>query len=545
MSLLTGLTIRAKLTLLIVTGCLLVIAVGVAGLWGVHSANRVAESIYKERLNAIDSLNTIRNYQNQNRMALLAARHEQDAFEILAHADKVRSNIFKVQQLVDAYAARKPQGEEKRLFDAFVEARRAFGEKGILPMIDLLQGEKFAEADRLRKEALDPLFFNQSAAIDRLIDHQTQAAAKDFARAQAQARVVDAVVIGAIVLAVVLSTLLGVVLTRSINHCVARLNESASRLAQGDLSVRAETDNKDEIGSVADSFNRMTQQFAGIVREVRAAADSVEETATRLSTVADQVTASSRTQSEEAGRAAAAIQALNRTLQHIAATAEDIERVASEARNLAERGNGVVSTAVEGIQEVAQTVHTSAEMITRLGERSTEIGKILEVIKEIADQTNLLALNAAIEAARAGEQGRGFAVVADEVRKLAERTSSATSEISGMIEAIRAETGQAVATMEKGSQRVAEGVTHAVEAGRALTDINRTVSDAARRIHDIAIATREHAAHSEQASSQVERIAALAEASRAAIEETSAAVHALLEQARGLERVVNRFHLSP
>ncbi|MEO1765864.1 methyl-accepting chemotaxis protein [Thiobacter aerophilum] len=544
MSLLNQLSIRSKLTLLVASSSLIMLAVGITGLWGLHAANRVAESIYKERLVAINQLNTIRHYQMQNRMELLAARLEQDAFEIMAHADKVRSNMYKVQQLVNAYAARKPAGEEGRLFTALLKARRAFSDEGLLPLIDLLQAEKFAEADRLRKNTMDALFDTQAAAIDALIDHQTRAAERDFARAQARARVVDGIAIGAIVVGVLLSTLWGLLLTRSVNRGVARLEQAAARLAQGDLTTRVHAEAHDEIGAVAQSFNRMTDQFAGIVREVSEASHSVDNTAERLSHVAEQVTTRSRSQSREAAEAAAAIEDLNRAFQEIAATAERIEAAAAEARALAERGNGVVTTAVKGIQDVAQTVSESAQMIAQLGERSSQIGQILAVIKDIADQTNLLALNAAIEAARAGEQGRGFAVVADEVRKLAERTANATNEISAMIEAIQSETARAVATMEKGSQQVAEGVSHANLAGQALSDINRSVADAVRRIHDIAVATRGRTGQSEALAAQVERIAAMAESNRAALEDTSQAVHALLAQAHNLEQVVKRFRLA-
>lgn len=543
MNALRNLTIRTRLAILVIFSSLLMVAVGLTGLVGLHSANRVAESIYRERLVAIEQLNTIRNYQMQNRMELLLARHETDAFEILAHADRVRSNMFQVEQLMSTYRARKLAGEEKRLFEAFTKARRAFGEQGLLPLIDLLQAEKFAEADKLRKET-DALYARASTAIDQLIAFQVKAAEHEFARAQAQARLVDGIAVASVVAGVVLSTLLGFFLTRSVNRGVARLEQAAARLAEGDLTTRVEAEARDEIGSVATSFNRMTDQFSAIVREVSTASHSVGMTASNLAGVADEVTASSETQSRDAARAAAAIEKLNRAFQDIAATAQDIEGVAVEARATAERGNRVVSNAVQGIEEVARTVAESARMIGQLGERSSQIGQILAVIKDIADQTNLLALNAAIEAARAGEQGRGFAVVADEVRKLAERTSQATAEISAMIEAIQTETAKAVATMERGSQQVSEGVSHASVAGQALSDINRSVVEAARRIQQIVEATRAHAGESAQITAQVERIAALAESNRSLLTETSAAVHALRQQAANLEQVVSRFRLA-
>jgi methyl-accepting chemotaxis protein len=544
MRFLCDLTIKAKLTFLVVCTSLLMLAVGITGLIGLNSANKVAESIYKDRLVAIDQLNNIRNYQMQSRMNLLAARQETDAFEIMAYGDKVRSAVFQIEQILSNYRAKNPTGEEKRLFDAFIDARTKFGSTALLPAIDLLQAEKFSEADKLRKEKGDPLYAAVSTAIDNLIAYQTRNAEKDFAAAVKRATVVRSISISALLIGVVLSTALGIFLTRGINRGVASLQQAANRLAAGDLTTRVGSSRNDEIGSVAKSFDAMTDQFSGIVREVSQSSHKVGSTANRLSSISEQVVASSRVQSQEAAQAAASIEALNATFKDIAATAEQIEGTASEARAMAEQGNEVVATAVRGIQEVAQTVSESARMIADLGERSNQIGQILSVIKDIADQTNLLALNAAIEAARAGEQGRGFAVVADEVRKLAERTTHATSEISSMIGGIQSETGRAVAAMQKGSTQVAEGVTYANQAGDALKEINRSVAEAVNRIHEIASATRSHTARSEQITGQVEKIAALAESNSASLQETNQSVHALLEQATNLEQVVGRFRLA-
>jgi methyl-accepting chemotaxis protein len=537
-------TIRTKLTFLVACSSLLMLAVGVTGLVGLSAANKVAESIYKDRLVAIDQLNDVRTYQLLSQMDLLAARQETDAFEILAYTDKVRSKVFKIEQLLAAYRAHNPVGEEKRLLDAFVAARVKFGTQALLPTIDLLQADKFAEADKLRKEVGDPAFVAVSAAIDDLILFQTKNAAAEFALAVKQARVVRAISIGSILLGVILSGLVGFFLTRSINHGVGSLQQAAARLAAGDLTGRVNSDTKDEIGSVAESFNTMTDQFSTIVSEVTTSSHSIGATASRLSDIANEVTGSSRLQSEQAAQTAASIEELNAVFKDIADTTQDIEHAAVEARGMAQHGNTVVATAVRGIQEVASTVRESAQMIAELGERSSQIGQILAVIKDIADQTNLLALNAAIEAARAGEQGRGFAVVADEVRKLAERTTSATSEISTMINAIQTETGRAVATMERGSTQVAEGVAYANQAGEALQNINRSVANAVERIHEIAEATRSHTGQSEQITAQVEKIAQLAETNSAALQETNQSVHALLAQANSLEQVVGRFKLA-
>ena len=325
-----NLTIRTKLMILVACTAILMIAVGVTGLVGLHASNKVAESIYKDRLVAIDQLNSIRNYQMQSRMNLLAARQESDPFEIMAWGDKVRSTVFKIEQILAAYRARKPVGEEKRLFDEFVAARVKFGTTSLMPMIDLLQTENFAEADKLRKEQGDPLYAKVSAAIDNLIDYQTKSAQQDFDAAMKRAHVVQAISIGALLLGVGLSVSLGIFLTRGINRGVSSLQQAAVRLAAGDLTTRVNSDRSDEIGTVAKSFDSMTDQFAGIVREVSRSSHNVGATATELSNVADQVAASSRQQSDQAAQAAASIETLNAAFKDIAATAEEMSAKAEQ-----------------------------------------------------------------------------------------------------------------------------------------------------------------------------------------------------------------------
>jgi len=210
---------------------------------------------------------------------------------------------------------------------------------------------------------------------------------------------------------------------------------------------------------------------------------------------------------------------------------------------LSNRGNQVVGSVVQGIEKVAKTVSESAASISDLGQRSTQIGQILSVIKDIADQTNLLALNAAIEAARAGEQGRGFAVVADEVRKLAERTTSATAEISTMVGAIQNDTQQAVATMRQSSDDVRDGVALANEAGNALKDINHSVEQVVGMIGHIADSTRTQSEASESLTATVEEIARMAEENRHAIEQAVSASREMTNRSKGLQGIISRFQL--
>jgi methyl-accepting chemotaxis protein len=203
----------------------------------------------------------------------------------------------------------------------------------------------------------------------------------------------------------------------------------------------------------------------------------------------------------------------------------------------------VVANAVNGIQQVAVTVSESARLVTALGSRSDQIGQIIQVIRGIAEQTNLLALNAAIEAARAGEQGRGFAVVADEVRNLAERTAGATAEIAEMIKAIQSETADAVNAMENGNRQVEEGVVQAGQAMQALQQINGGVKRVVEMIQGIAAATRSQSQATEAITSRVEQIAQMARDNSTHIDRTTQASHDLHTLSAHFQKVVSRFRV--
>ncbi len=540
---LTHLTIRTKLIVLIAFASLIMLIISTAGLWGTHSAQQAAESIYKNRLVAIQMLNDMRNYQNQIRLLLLRARLETDAFEIVALTDKVNTDIFKIEQLLTAYNEYKPVGEEKKLLDDFVTARVSFGKTGVLPMIDLLQAEKFTEVDKLRRETLDPAFHKVSDAIDIAITYQTSIARQQFEQSVKQASVLRIVALVTVGLGVLLAVFIGTVIGRSINRGVAALEKSAAQLAAGDLTVSVQTNGKDELSRVGASFNQMAQHIAELIGQVNTASILVNQHANGLSQSSSQVAQSSRQQSLRATEAAESVEQFNNAFKEIAATSENIVSAVRTARELSKHGDTVVANVVKGIEKVSKTVNESAEAIADLGQRSNQIGKILSVIKDIADQTNLLALNAAIEAARAGEQGRGFAVVADEVRKLAERTTAATSEISSMVGIIQDDTGRAVTTMRQSNADVQEGVSLANQAGRALQDIAASVEQVAAMIGRIAAATQEQSGASEALTQSVEEIAQVADENSRAIEHAASASQELVSCSQSLQHIVSQFRL--
>ncbi len=333
-------------------------------------------------------------------------------------------------------------------------------------------------------------------------------------------------------LAIASAVVIAAYLTRGIVKPLKETVEMSNALAAGDLTVRIESVNKDQTGQLLAAMGKMAAKLHNIIAELKTSAHSVASASDQLSASSEQM---SRGVAEQSGRAAqisASSAEMSQTVIDVAKNASDIATSATETAIIAKDGENIVSKSVQEVREIATTVAESSRLITSLGERSKQIGEIINVIKDIADQTNLLALNAAIEAARAGEQGRGFAVVADEVRKLAERTAKATSEIGEMIGSIQSEVVQAVASMGEATGKVDSGVHDVTMAGDALHKIVGSVEGLQSMVQHVASATEEMSTVSETVSGDIETVAKVAS-------ETSASSHQIAESASDLARLAS------
>ena len=238
---------------------------------------------------------------------------------------------------------------------------------------------------------------------------------------------------------------------------------------------------------------------------------------------------------------AAAVEEMTVSIGQVSENAHEARALSRRSGELSEQGAGVIQNAAAEMSQISDSVKESSQIIAALEQQSGEISAIVNVIKEIADQTNLLALNAAIEAARAGEQGRGFAVVADEVRKLAERTSKSTQEIAGMIEKIQGGTHSAFASMEGGVARVSNGVTLANEAAGSITQIKTEAARVVQVVGDISNSLKEQSVASNDIAKNVEKIAQMSEENSAAVQETAKAAQHLEQLATSMQNTIGRF----
>lgn len=298
---------------------------------------------------------------------------------------------------------------------------------------------------------------------------------------------------GALIVVIGLAVLLAGFVTGRLMGGLRVIRDSMQDIAKGggDLTVRLKIDSDDEIGQTAQAFNRFLEQLASMFLRLREEANHLADGVQRLNIALDTIANESMQLSEAAGANAAAIEEITVAITHIAGNAYDVDGMMRQTGELSHHSVSDIGAVAKDAEASGGQVEEMAGLLQNLDSRSQEISGIVNVIKGIADQTNLLALNAAIEAARAGEQGRGFAVVADEVRKLAEGTAKATVEIAGVIDAVREQTTHAGATMAMTVETVRRGVALSRTAAERIGDIERKIDEAVKRVADIALSTNE------------------------------------------------------
>lgn len=325
--------------------------------------------------------------------------------------------------------------------------------------------------------------------------------------------------------------------TKPLNEAVA----VANKVAEGDFTMRIEAKSNDEIGALVRAQSTMVEQLGKTIRDVRGAASSVAADAGQLANAAEHVASSSTMQSNAAADMAVSVEQMSASIDMIAQHAAEALTVSTESETESRSSALVIERAVAAMNDIAETVRRSSGAIEQLGRESQEISAIVNTIKDIADQTNLLALNAAIEAARAGEQGRGFAVVADEVRKLAERTSTSTHEISEMIARIQENTQNAVGNMNLGVDQVSSGVELAAEATAAIERIHDGAVRVSQAVSGINTAISEQSIATTSVAQGLEKIAHMTERNNVEAQETAQSAEGLQSIASRLQAAVQVF----
>ncbi len=323
----------------------------------------------------------------------------------------------------------------------------------------------------------------------------------------------DRLILGAIALCILLCAIVFFSSRRWVTRPLGEVVGAMRRIAGGDLTVTVDQRSNDEVGQLLQATNTMVKDMRATLGDIQTAAFQLAESAGHLSGSAMQVATQSGMQSDAASTMAASVEEMNANIIHVAENASRANTDSVESGRVSSQGAEVIGQAVDSMTRIADTVRTASTAVTTLGQESKAISAIVSVIREIAEQTNLLALNAAIEAARAGEQGRGFAVVADEVRKLAERTSASTQEIGTLIGRILHGTEDAVTSMNSGVNQVEEGMVYAEHAGTSIANIRESASQVTVAVTSISHALEEQTVAIAEIARNVDKIAGMADES--------------------------------
>lgn len=344
-------------------------------------------------------------------------------------------------------------------------------------------------------------------------------------------------------LALLLGVLAAWLITRQIIFPLRTTMADVERIASGDLTATAKITRRDELGVLQQGIQQMGTTLRELIGGIRDGVSQISSAAEELSAVTAQTSAGVNSQKEETDQVATAMHEMSATVQEVARNAEQAAQAATEADHEAHEGDRVVAEVVEQIERMASEVIRSSEAMTALQSDSDKIGSVMNVIRAVAEQTNLLALNAAIEAARAGEAGRGFAVVADEVRGLAQRTQKSTEEIEGLVTALQSGTQQVSAIMQNSRNLTESSVELTRRAGTSLARITSTVSNIQAMNQQIATAAEEQSAVAEEISRSVVNVRDVSERTAAASDETAASSVELARLGSQLQTMVSRFRI--
>ena len=539
-----NLTIAKRIILMIAASLISLLIVGFVGLKVINDESASIEQIESGSLEKILILSEARQIFMESRVGILArfiytGSAEMDKLEktLKAHADKVEER-FKVYDGILA-------GEEdKKMLEADRQAIGNYYQYMIGTLVPAMRQADHTRAIEIVKSEASALGNATMKALNEHMafnDKQSEATAKAAIASANQGKLISQIVV---VAAVAIIALMGLLLLNAIKSSLKQIHAMVGEIENNlDFTIRVKTDSKDEISVCTAALNRLLDKLQSNLKSIADGATKVASASSLMATTSNQVATASHEQSESASGMAATVEEMTVSINHVADRAQETSRLVTDSGKLAQSGEKVIGQATADIHDIATTVHEAAELIHGLEQHSQQISNVVQVIKDVADQTNLLALNAAIEAARAGEQGRGFAVVADEVRKLAERTSASTQEIAETISAMLASSGNAVLSMQGVVSKVNQGVERAQEANSSIQQIGEGSRYAEEMVGEIAEAIREQGSATNNIATQVERIAQMSEESSAAAANSAQAANDLDRIAKEVQAIVSAYKL--
>ncbi|MBP6942288.1 MAG: HAMP domain-containing protein [Syntrophorhabdaceae bacterium] len=452
----------------------------------------------------------------------------------IATIEQSRAAVGKFLKLTDANT------EQKKNYQIALEQLTGY-KQTVLKVVDMVSAD-FSLATTMMMAA-DDKFQVLNKTLQDLLSLENKLSKESYDFSQKSFARVLVISIAVMVIAIALSLFISIFMAKLILRPINKTIEVIEDISRGDLTKRIDIHATDEIGEMSRHFNVFVDKLHETITKVANSSSDVSSAAATLDSAAEQMAAGVEQAATQVNSVATASEEMSTTSSEIAQNCVMVAKSSEKANASAVTGEEIIQETISVMTRINERVKQSAGIIKKLGTRSEQIGEVVGLINEIADQTNLLALNAAIEAARAGEHGRGFAVVADEVRKLAERTTEATKEIGDTIEAMQSETKNAVVSMKEGEDEVEQGAKEASKSGDALKDILKQVNTVTTEINQIAVASEEQTATTNEIATNIQQISEVMQDTAKRIQENAGASAQLANLSKELQSLVGQFRV--
>ena len=529
----------------------LMLLVGVIGLRGVSESNVSLQTLYQEKQIPSNLASKMMFLLSDNRSQIMLGLQHDPAnpsarlhdHPLDLHVDNTLKNRQEINAALEELKKHPLSEQEQVLFAKFSATRERYSSEGINVARRLLKEGKYLEANELLLLKINPLYAEMKRDGEALISELSRSAAETHQAAEARYATIRNLTIGSLLGALLLGGIGGWLLTRSITRPLHRAIGHFERIAEGKLTDEIDIEGRDETGLLLCNLATMQVMLKAMLGNINAASRAINQRCQQLETQMQQVAEQSEQQQASVEGVAAATEEFSQSVQEVAANVQETAAAARDSQAKVSQSNTNINQSMLATTRVVEAVQASNSTIDQLNRSIAKIGDITGVIADIASQTNLLALNAAIEAARAGEQGRGFAVVADEVRKLAERTTASTADINTTVSEIQTVTAQAVSSMTLAANEVDTGIGMLRESVAGLQGIAESASVVTQMSTQISDASRQQGIASEEVAQSMQQITDLIEQNTASARAARQAADELLHTSSELEALISSFEL--